>query len=179
MDEGKPQGAKSAWLVRDLLPHEPWLRNYLILSSCPLADVDDVVQDCFLKIHAAVSIERAVSPRGLLRHVARNVLIDRHRRWRGIEFVGLDAALEVPSDCCPQDELFDLRRTLTRVALAIDAFPARRRDIVERRCIAGQSSRDAAADLGLCSSAVDKQLRKSLEVLRSARDGACGEYVQA
>lgn len=162
-----------------MLPHEPWLRSYLILSSCPIADVDDVVQECFLKIYAAASIERAVSPRGLLRHVARNVMIDRHRRRRGVELVGLDAALQLPSDGCPQDELVDVRRTLTRVALAIEAFPPRRRDIVERRCVAGQSSREAAADLGLCSSAVDKQLRASLAILRSARDGARGEYIEA
>jgi RNA polymerase sigma factor (sigma-70 family) len=179
VEDRKPRTSKSAWLIREMLPHEPWLRRYLLLSSCPIVDLDDVVQDCFLKIYAAASIEQVPNPRGLLRRVARNVLIDRHRRRRGIELVGLDAALQLPSGCCPQDELFDTRRTLSRVAQAMDGFAQRRRDIVERRCLAGQSSVEAAAELGLCSSTIDKSLRASIEVLRHARDGLRGEYVDA
>lgn len=95
------------------------------------------------------------------------------------EHVGLDAALEVPSGCCPQDELIDVRRTLARVTLAIDAFSSRGREIVERRCFAGQSSREAAAALGVCSSTIDKQLRASIAMLRYARDGVLGEYADA
>lgn len=179
MEDRIAPGSRSDWLTRDLLPHEPWLRRYLLLSSCPIADIDDVVQDCFLRIYAAVSIERVPSPRALLRRVAHNLIIDRHRRRLGVEHVALDAALEVPSPACPQDELIDIRRTLSRVATAMEAFPERRRDIVERRCLAGQSSRETAADLGVCSSTVDKQLRASIEMLRFARDGALEEYVDA
>lgn len=170
---------RSGWMERDLLPLEPWLRGYLLLSSCPVSDIDDVVQDCFLRIFAACSIDEVSNPRGLLKRVARNLLIDRHRRRLGVEHVGLDAALDLPSPCCPQDELVDVRRTLARVELAIDAFSVRGRDIVERRCIAGQSSREVAAELGVCSSTIDKQLRASIAELRSARDGAFGEYADA
>lgn len=162
-----------------MLPHEPWLRRYLQVSSCPACDIDDVVQECFLRIYAAASIEQVPSPRALLRRVAHNLLVDRHRRRLGVDHVALDAALELPSACCPQDEMVDLRRALARVALAIDAFPARRRDIVERRCLAGQSSQEAAEALGVCSSTIDKQLRAGIAMLRSARDGALGEYADA
>lgn len=176
VEDRKAAALRSGWLERELLPLEPWLRGYLLLSRCPVSDIDDVVQDCFLRIFAARSIDKVSQPRGLLKRVARNLLIDRHRRRLGVEFVGLDAALELPSGCCPQDELIDVRRTLARVTLAIDAFPARGRDIVERRCLGGQSSREAAAELGVCSSTIDKQLRASIAMLRCARDGAFGEY---
>lgn len=66
----------------ELLPLEPWLRGYLLLSSCPASDIDDVVQECFLRIFAAPSIDEVPNPRGLLKRVARNLLIDRHRRRR-------------------------------------------------------------------------------------------------
>lgn len=179
MEDSTAATLRSGWLERDMLPHEPWLRRYLLLSSCPDADVDDVVQECFLRIYAAASIERVPSPRALLRRVAHNLLIDRHRRRHGVEHVGLDAALELPSSARPQDEMLDIRRSLARVALAMDTFPERRREIVERRCLAGQSSKDAAADMGVCSSTVDKQLRACIRMLRFARDGVHGEYLDA
>jgi RNA polymerase sigma factor (sigma-70 family) len=169
--------SNGAWLEREMLPHEPWLRRYLRRSSCPVADIDDVVQECFLRIYAAGSIPEVPNPRGLLKRVARNLMIDRHRRGLGVEHVGIHAAYELPSGCCPQDELVDLRRALGRIARTFETFSPRSRDIVERRCIAGQSSREAASDLGVCSSTVDKQLRASVAALRSACDGASGEYV--
>lgn len=179
MGDTSASASRSGWLERNMLPHEPWLRRYLLLTSCPDSDIDDVVQECFLRIHAAASIEHVPSPRALLRRIVHNLLIDRHRRRSGIEHVALDAALDLPSAACPQDEMVDIRRTLARVALAMDAFPERRREIVERRCLAGQSSTEAAAELGVCSSTVDKQLRAGIAALRFARDGAQGEYLDA
>lgn len=178
MEHLETSGSRRRWLERDMIPHEPWLRRHLLSSSCPPADVDDVVQECFLRIYASATIGDVPSPRGLLRRVARNLMIDRHRRRLGIEHVGLDAALELPSETCPQDELIDFRRALSRVARTFETLPARRREIVERRCLAGQSSRDAAEEMGVCSSTVDKQLRASVEALRFARDGAFGEFAE-
>jgi RNA polymerase sigma factor (sigma-70 family) len=175
LENQRAQQRRAGWLEIHILPHEQWLRS-LLPAYCSACDVDDIVQDCFTKILATPAIEEVTSPRGFLMRIARNLLIDRHRRRARKPQDDIGAALEVPSHCCPQDEAFDSRRALERVSSALDELPPRRRDIIERRRFAGQSNKAIAVDLGLSESAIEKNLRIGLETLRYARDHAGDEY---
>jgi RNA polymerase sigma factor (sigma-70 family) len=169
---------KARWLEHHLLPLEPWLRRRIRYTGCAASDVDDIVQECFLRILAAHSAEHVPNPRGLLARVARNLMIDRHRHRARFEHVGLETAIELPGSCCPQ-EAFDTRRAVERVGAAFEGLPARRREIVERRRFTGQSSREVALALGITVSAIEKNLRMGIEALRRARDVAPGDYAGA
>jgi DNA-directed RNA polymerase specialized sigma24 family protein len=44
---------QSRWFAEEVLPHEQPLRSYLRQSLPSLADVDDLVQDCFARMMRA------------------------------------------------------------------------------------------------------------------------------
>ena len=66
----------SRWFTREVLPHEQPLRSYLRQSLPSLADVDDLVQDCFARMLRAHSTGAIRAPRPLLFAIARNAVRD-------------------------------------------------------------------------------------------------------
>lgn len=149
--------------------HEQWLRLWLRADGLG-SDIDDVVQDCFLRMLTSSSIGEVENPRALMKRIARNLIIDRHRHNSLVPFVSIEEASDIASDVSPPDEAFDSRRALERVVSAIAGLPCLRREILERRRFALQPASETAADLGISVSGVEKNLRAGLAVLRRARD---------
>jgi len=74
---------QTRWFAEEVLPHEPPLRSYLRQSLPSLADVDDLVQDCFARMMRARNTGTIRSPRPLLFAIARNAVRDFiHRKGR-------------------------------------------------------------------------------------------------
>ena len=57
---------QTRWFADEILPHEPPLRSYLRQSLPSLADVDDLVQDCFARIMRAKTNGTIRAPKPLL-----------------------------------------------------------------------------------------------------------------
>ncbi|MBY8823226.1 RNA polymerase sigma factor [Sphingomonas colocasiae] len=164
--------ARAAWLVRHVLPHEAWLRRYLGRLAHGPDEIDDVVQDCFVKLLALDGVDGIDDVRALMARMGRNLLIDRHRRRACVPFVDLCEAGEMASDDCPADRACDARQALARVSRAFDAMSVSRRRVVWRRRIDGASGRIVATELGVTLSAVEKHLYGAIRVLREAGEGA-------
>ncbi|HRE82682.1 MAG TPA: sigma factor, partial [Opitutaceae bacterium] len=74
------------WFIEEVQPHEPRLRAYLRRNFPQLHDVDDVVQESYLKICRARIEGRLNSARGFLFTTARNLALDVFRRSRASPF---------------------------------------------------------------------------------------------
>ena len=169
---------QSRWFAEEVLPHEPPLRSYLRQSLPSLADVDDLVQDCFARMLRAKRTGTVRSPRPFLFAVARNAVRDYLQRKGRAELIPITesaefAVLEVEDDLV---ELVCRRQELALLTEAIASLPERCREVLLLRKIKGLSQKEIAARLGLSEHTVEVQgaigVRKCAEYFQRYGDGA-------
>jgi RNA polymerase sigma factor (sigma-70 family) len=145
------EGDQTRWFRDEVHAHDGQLKSYLRSSFPGVRDVEDVVQESYLKIWRTRLARPIRSTKSFLFQVARNVAIDRIRRLKVSPEVACPdfVRLSVPDDrpgvvesACTQDEL-DL------LARAIDALPDRCREVMVLRQIKGLSQKEIAEQLGL------------------------------
>jgi RNA polymerase sigma-70 factor (ECF subfamily) len=149
------------------------LRAYLHKKFPTLTDVDDVVQESYLRIMRAKIAGTLRSTRGFLFTTARNAAFDVFRRRRTVsleDIVEIDR-LPVLEDSRPgvaetisRDEEFDL------LAEAIESLPRRCRQVLKLRKIYGLSHKEIAERLDISKHTVNVQVGKGVR--------RCAEYLQ-
>jgi RNA polymerase sigma-70 factor, ECF subfamily len=150
-----------------LLPYEDALRAYCA-HRVRRRDLDDVVQDVWLKALASTVVYRSEGElRAWLYRVARSVIVDRSRRhsWPLAIDPDQDQAGE-SSD--PADELLvrERNRALARAILRLTPKQAR---VIACRWVAGLSERATAAHMELPVGACKQLQNRGLESLRRER----------
>jgi len=157
-------GAGAQWFAEEVHPHEASLRTYLRGSFPGMRDVDDVVQESFLRIWRARAIEPVRSARAFLFRVARNVALDWIRRDRASpvttvrDWEGL-SVLDHDSDPA---RAVDERAKLLALVEAIEALPPRCREVVILRKLQQIPQREVARQLGLAEKTVEAQVARGL-----------------
>ena len=180
------QGSKSAFV--DL--HEyllPYVRRQIATRIHDAADVEDLTQLTFMRLHAARERYRAPLGGGdraviaWVTTIARNTAISHLRRRSGdrlcfdysAQRTVEEAAAEYipPAELAALDELQAARDQAVRDA--VENLPRGQRVVVERTKLRGQPTKTVAVELGLRDVAVRvrahrayKNLRRSLEHLR-------------
>jgi len=156
-----PQDSETArWFAEEVQPHESILRSYLRRKFPGLQDVDDVVQESFLKILKARIDGKLRSARGFLFTAARNAALDgfRRRRPEYHETIGEDLPLCVLEDSPGVAEIVSLEQELNLLAEAIEALPLRCRQVLKLRKIYGLSHKEIAIQLGISERTVNVQV---------------------
>jgi RNA polymerase sigma-70 factor (ECF subfamily) len=155
------------WFRDEVHAHEGQLKSYLRGSFPAVRDVEDVVQESYVKIWRAKLARPITSTKSFLFQVARNLALDLIRREKiSPEIACPDlSALSVLDDrpgvaeaACTQEEL-DL------LARAIDALPDRCREVMILRQIKGLSQKEIAAQLGLSVFSVQTYVVRGLRRL--------------
>ena len=161
------------WFTEEVLPHETILRAYLRRKFPTLTDVDDVVQESYLKIVRARLDGRLQSARGFLFTVARNIALDVFRRRRTQMPNGIveNDPADVVEDRPGVAENVCRDQELQLLAAAIEALPLRCRQVLKLRKIYGLSHKEIAAQLGISERTVNVQI--GLGVKR------CAHYLEA
>lgn len=154
-------------------PHEASLRAYLHGSFPAVRDVDDVVQESFLRVWRARAAQPIVSARGFLFKVARHLAIDRLRQDRRspIETVGDLAELDVSEDKPAVSSTVSRNEKIQLLVAAIDRLPAKCREVVVLRKLHLLPQREVAERLGISEKGVEIQLSRGL--------ARCRDYLQA
>jgi RNA polymerase sigma-70 factor (ECF subfamily) len=164
---------QSRWFSEEILPHEGPLRSYLRQSLPSLADVDDLVQDCFARIVRARNTGTVRSPKPLLFAIARNAVRDFISRKTRAELIpitetGEFAVLEEGSDVV---ELVCRKQEIALLTDAIHSLPERCREVLLLRKIKGLSQKEIAELLGIAEHTVEalaaKGTRRCAEFLRA------------
>lgn len=164
---------QSRWFTEEVLPHEQPLRSYLRQSLPSLADVDDLVQDCFARMMRARSTGTVRSPKPLLFAIARNAVRDFLQRKGRAELIPITESIDLP--VLEQDgdvvESVCRRQELALLTEAIEALPERCREVLLLRKIKGCSQREIAELLGIAEHTV--------EALAAKGTRRCAEYFRA
>lgn len=155
-----PQDPEVArWFLTNLQPHESQLRAWLTSQFSAGQDVDDIVQEAFVRVLQAREAVDVRSPKAYLFVIARNLALMRVRHSKvakeeslaDIDCSGiLDEGADVPHAVARAQEL----EMLTE---AIQSLPTRCRQILTLRKIYGLSQKETAAELGIAEHTVEIQ----------------------
>ncbi|HEV2561800.1 MAG TPA: RNA polymerase sigma factor [Rhizomicrobium sp.] len=166
---GAPMNASEvrAWFVREVLPLEADLMQFLHHNWRNKSDIADLRQDIYVRIFETARREIPARPRHFVFTVARNLLIDRVRREHIIPFdavADVDAlgfAMETPAP----DRAVIARDELRRLRAALDRLPPRPREAVVLRRIEGLTGRQIAIHMGISEAAVSKLIDNGIRAL--------------
>ncbi len=155
-----PEDSDAArWFEAELRPHEPMLRAWLTSQFSNSCDVDDLVQEAFIRVLRARAEGEVRSPKAYLFVVARNLALMqvRHRKVAREDSLAeidcssiLDESVDIPHAVAHAQEL----EMLTK---AIQSLPTRCRQILTLRKIYGLSQKETAAELGIVEHTVEIQ----------------------
>ena len=159
------------WFSENVQPHEPALRGYL-RSRFPSVDVDDVIQESYLKIFRAGSAATVVSAKAYFFSIARNTALSIFRRRRLFS--------DTPVSELPEWHVLDAgvngadttsaRLRLELAIEAIDRLPGRCREIFKLAALERLPAPEIARRLGITESTVYVQLARGVK--------KCSEYLR-
>ena len=148
------------WFAQEVVPHEFKLRAWLAARFPQLQDLDDVVQDTYVRLFRARRAGEIRSVPGFLFTAARSAACDVFRREKGglVERVADLALLTVVEERPDAAETVAARQELEILAEAIRQLPDRCRQVFTLRKIYGFSQREVAARLGIAEHTVEVQM---------------------
>lgn len=171
MPPHNPEQAR--WFASEVQPHEDALRSYLRDRFPTLLDVDDLIQDSYVRMMRARGAGTVTQPKAFLFATARNLALDLFRRRQVVSFEALEHLDDsfVIEESPNAAEAASHAQELEILSQAIATLPDRCRDIFTRRRIKGESHREIARQLGISEHTVNAQL--AIAVLR------CRAYLRA
>ena len=159
----------SRWFTEEVQPHGAQLKAYLRGSFPHMGEVDDVVQESYLRLWKARAAQPIRSVKSFLFHIARHVAIDlmRRRQVSPVEAVGDLAALPAIEE--KADVVESLRRQEKAHLLmeALASLPPRCREIVMLRKLMGLSQKEVAVRLRIAEKTIDEQLARGVKRLET------------
>lgn len=156
-----PDAADSSqWFVQNVRVHEAGLRSYLRSRFPTLPDIDDLVQESFLRIVQAHQRGPIGSTRALLFTTARNLALDyfRRRQVASIDGIAEFSDLPVIDEAAGVLEIVGKHEELELLTEAIQQLPDRCRQVLTLRKIYGLSQKEIAAQLGVAEHTVEAQV---------------------
>jgi RNA polymerase sigma-70 factor (ECF subfamily) len=178
-DRARPPVTDLRWFSEEVQPYEKTLRRYLRRRFPTLPDVDDIVQETYVRLFRERRAGRNFEARSYLVPVARNVAIDIFRRSRSVAIGGLGeiAALGELEEGRDAAEAASLDQELELLREALRRLPPRCREVFSLRRLHGFTHREIAARLGVSENTVDAQLCTAIFRCRQffASSGVCRE----
>jgi RNA polymerase sigma-70 factor (ECF subfamily) len=163
--ESRTMQDRDQWFTEEVRPLEPALRAYLRRRYPTMLDVDDVVQESFLKTFLAWQRGRLSSVRGFLFTVAGHVTVSLFRRRKFLVPLPVN---ELPAVCVIEDDANVVAEVCSREELlliteAIAGLPERCRQVAVLRILRGCDCRDIARELGISEQTVRVQLSRAMK----------------
>lgn len=172
--KGNIEPSQSAPLEKHFLQNLPLLRRYVAkLLPSRKNDVDDVVQEAFLRAYKASGDVEIELPRSYLFRVAKNIVLNQARhqnRWPTDYLDDIDTQTEpLFSSWELEDEILAQEKFGIHCA-AVAALPEKCRKVYLLRKVYGKSHQEIAEALNISTSTVEKHLQKGFN--------RCRDYVE-
>lgn len=156
------------WFVREVLPLEAALMQYLQHNWRNRSDIADIQQEVYLRVfRAAQESGLPERPKQFVFATARNLLINRVRDENvvPIEAVADLDALEAAAEAPGPDRVTLARDELRHLQAALDRLPPQCRQVVVLARIEGLSRRAIAERMGLAEPTVANHLAHGIRLL--------------
>ena len=151
-------------LLDQVLRHRVALQKYLRKFTAGAEDIEDLVQETFVRICALPPTQIIDSPRALLFRIARNLAVDRARQKiaRATDAVADFEPLNVYSEEAEPDQQVDGRRRFESFCAAVESLPPLCRRVFVLRKVHQLSHAEIAQVLGVSHSTIEKHVAKGL-----------------
>jgi len=151
-------------LLEQIFGQRAALHKYLRKFTSGAEDVEDLVQEAYVRVCAMPDGQEVDSPRALLFRIARNLAVDRARQriTRATDDVADFEPLNVSSTEAEPDERVDLSRRFESFCAAVDSLPPLCRRVFVLRKVYQLSHDEIAQVLGLSRSTIEKHVAKGL-----------------
>lgn len=168
-----PKSEQTRWFAEEVQPHESLLRSWLRGLFPSLPDIDDLVQESYMRLLRAREAGKVGYAKAYLFTTARNAALDLFRRRR---IVSIDAVGDMSDSVVLDDrpgvaDAVSKQQELELLAEAVRALPERCRQTLTLRLMYGLSHKEIAAELKISEHTVKAQLAKGMR--------RCAEYFEA
>jgi len=168
--------AASVWFLREIMPLEAILMQYLRSNWRNASDIPDLRQEVYARVLQAARQRIPDNPRRFLLTSARNLLIDLVRRKHVVpieSFADIEA-FDIPDQAAGPEKLLIENEELRRVKAALEQLPPRTREAIELAYFEGLSGTEIAKRLGVSQQMASKFLAKATLALGRILYGARG-----
>lgn len=154
---------QSRWFAEEIHSHEPLLRSYLKGHFPAVRDVDDVVQESFLRVWQRQAIKPIASAKAFLFKVGRHLALDtlRHERRSPFQDVSDLSGLDVIEEGADGAESATHNEEVAILMAAIESLPGRCREIYILRKLHRLPQKEIAEKLGISEGTVQVQIGRA------------------
>src|SRR3984893_15919375 len=152
------------WFLNQIFRHRAALYRYLRKFTSGAEDVEDLVQETYVRMYALRDFREIESPQALLFRIAHNTAVERARRRAAqtTDSVGDFDSLNVYSTEAPADEQLAARPRFVSFCAAVDRLPPLCRRVFVLRKVYRLSHDEIAEVLGVSHSTIEKHVAKGL-----------------
>jgi RNA polymerase sigma-70 factor (ECF subfamily) len=156
-----------AWFLREVLPLESLLMQFLRHNWKEQGDVEDILHDVYIRVYEAACRQIPDQTKPFVFTTARNLLISRVRKRQviPIEAVADLDALGIAMDSPGPDRSAIARDELRRLQQAIDKLPPRLREALILRRVEGLSRGEIALRMNVSEASVSAYLMDGMYAL--------------
>jgi RNA polymerase sigma-70 factor (ECF subfamily) len=157
------------WFAEEVHAHDTQLKAYLRSAFPDVRDVDDVVQESYLRVWRAKLAGSVASVRAFLFQVARNVAIDTLREAKSspVDRSWDLSTLNKIEDKPTAADALCYEEKVSLVAGALTRLPARCREVFILRKFKRVPQRDIAAQLGISERTVESQVTRGMKLIET------------
>jgi RNA polymerase sigma factor (sigma-70 family) len=168
------------WFEEEVRPHGDSLKRYLQRSFPTVRDVDDLVQESYLRVWrrqlvkpiSEVTGTVTASVKSFLFQVARRLAVDALRRNRASP-IEATAVTDFPPSCVTDEQANSRDAACSQQEFelllnAIDALPARCREVIMLRKLHGKSLAETAIALGISQETVQVHTRRGMQKIQES-----------
>lgn len=160
------------WFSENLLPHEPMLRAWLRSRFSTQLEVDDVIQESYIRILRSHKVKPVKAPKAFLFATARNIALNtvRAANVRGGRLVKIED-LEILDEGETIQETVARNQELESLTSAIQSLPKKCRQVFTLCKVYGMSPKEISEELNLSLPTIYRQLSIGVD--------KCADYMQS
>jgi RNA polymerase sigma factor (sigma-70 family) len=152
------------WFLNQIFLHRAALHRYLRRFTSGAEDIEDLVQETYVRVYALPDYHAVDSSKALLFRIAHNLAVERARRQKShaTDTVADFEQLNVYTPEAPPDEQVDARRRFESFCAAVDRLPPLCRRVFVLRKVYKLSHTEISEVLGVSHSTIEKHVAKGL-----------------
>jgi RNA polymerase sigma-70 factor (ECF subfamily) len=156
-----------AWFVREVLPLEAALMQFLQHNWRNKSDIADLRQDVYERVCLAAQEGAPDNTKAFVFRTARNLLVDRIRREHVVPIEAVEDvdALSVAMEELGPERTAIARDELRRLQAALDRLPPRAREAIVLGRIEGLQGNEIATRMGITEGVVSRHLAGGISAL--------------